>query len=147
MARGIGVNGLCRGLADGGGCPVWGGGVHGGGRLVSGAGDWGRQVVSRRLRAGRNGCPLWEGESTREGGWSMARGIWVNGLCHGLADGNGWSALGGESPRGREAVNGAGIWVNGLCRELADGDGCPLWEGESPRGRQSKPDMSPRIHD
>ena len=40
----------------------------------------------------------------------------VNRLCHGLADGNGWSALGGESPRGREAVNGAGIWVNGLCR-------------------------------
>ena len=23
------------------------------------------------------------GESTQEGGWSMARGIWINGLCRG----------------------------------------------------------------
>ena len=32
------------------------------------------------------------GESTRERGWSMARGIWVNGLCHGITDGSGREA-------------------------------------------------------
>ena len=32
----------------------------------------------------------------------MTRGIWVNGLCRGLADGNGYPLWVGESPRGRE---------------------------------------------
>ena len=45
--------------------------------------------------------------ATDERMWT--RGELVNGLCRGLADGNGWSALGGESPRGREA----GQWRGG----------------------------------
>jgi len=72
-------------------------------------------------RTGTDG-PLWWGESAQEGCQRTAS-------RHGLADGNGRSALVGESPRGRVA--------NGPLRvtDSRTGTDDPLCEGESPRGR------------
>jgi len=60
-----------------------------------------------RTRGRERMSALGGGESTREGGRSMARGIWLQSLSR-TRGRERMSALGGESPRGREAGQGCG---------------------------------------
>ena len=116
MVNGAGdlVNGLCRGLAGGNGCPLW------------------------------EGYTLTPSPSPHEHGrGGRARGIWsTDSVADSRAGtdvrfGEGYTLTPSPSPhehgRGGHA---RGDLVNGLCHGLAGGNGCPLWEGESPRGRE-----------
>ena len=63
------------------------------------------------------------------GGFWVSAGVFVcaesvNGLCHGLTDGNGWTVCKWESLRARSGCPCGGLWVvNGLCRGITDWNG------------------------
>jgi hypothetical protein len=102
--------------------------VHAGGRLVNGAGIWSMDSIADSRT--RTDVRFGRGESTREGGWSMVRGVGQRTLSQ-TRGRERMSALGGESPRGREAGQWRGDLVNGLCHGLAGGNECPFWVGEN----------------
>ena len=80
-----------------------------------------QQVLSR--------IPFDWGESTREGGWSMAREIWSTDFVTDSRTGTDGPLWWGESAQ-------EGCQRTASRHGLADGNGCPLWEGESTRGEE-----------